>query len=226
MSPEIILLSFLLVTVPIGVGGVWLARHLLNKHVSTHRPVFAPSTPKDSWYGYGFVTLACLMAILVFGMQVFDLAYPLIRPISEITRYNGSNAELLLTLSVIAAFVAARYISYLRVLFFSFLLVFLLLLFLFGRDVVNVQWDTSKPAKFVGTIVARNASTGGRKSGSPSDYYLHVVPAPGAPIVQIPVSAETYRTAVVGDGVSLEIREGFFAKRWASGKVLVLPKTR
>jgi hypothetical protein len=226
MSPNLVLLLYFLITVPIAVAGVWFVRRLLVKHNNWKGPMFAPTTPKDSRYGYGFVTLAGLMTIVVMGMNAFDLAYPWIRPISEIASYNGSYAELSVTLLVLSGFVVARYISYLRVLFFSFLLVFLLLIFLFGRDVANVQWDTSEPAQFIGTIVDKKISTGGRKSASPADYSLHVKVNASGSTFDIPVSSEIWQVAMVGDSLSVETREGFFKKRWASGKVVVLKKAR
>ena len=105
-------------------------------------------------------------------------------------------------------------------------LVFLLLIFLFGRDVANVQWDTSEPAQFIGTIVDKKISTGGRKSASPADYSLHVKVNASGSTFDIPVSSEIWQVAMVGDSLSVETREGFFKKRWASGKVVVLKKAR
>lgn len=226
MSPEVIFLLFLLIAVPICVAIVWYVRHLLNKYDNWKGPFFAPSTAKDTPYGYGCMVLVCLMPVAVMGMHVFDLAYPRIRLISEIAPYNGSYVELSVTMLVLLAFVATRYISVLRVLFFSFLLAFLLLAFLFARDVANVQWDTSTPVQFTGTVVDKKVTTGGRKSGSPVDYSLYVKSPTNAETFEIPVSRETLQTAAVGDSVSVETRDGFFKRRWASGRVAVLKPTR
>lgn len=226
MSPEVILLLFLLIAVPICVAVVWYVRHLLNKYDNWKGPVFAPTTAKDSPYGYGFMVMVCLTPVAVMGMHVFNLAYPWIRPISEITPHNGPYVELSVTMLVLLAFVATRYISVFRVLFFSFLLVFLLLAFLFGRDVANVQWDTSTPVQFTGTVVDKKVTTGGRKSGSPVEYSLYVQSHANGETFEVPVSQETLQTAAVGDSVSVETRDGFFKRRWASGRVAVLKPTR
>jgi hypothetical protein len=226
MSPEVIFLIFLAVTVPMGVALVWGVRRLLYKHDNWKGLTFAPTTIKDHPYGYGSAILVFLMMVVVMGMRAFDLEHAWIRQTSEITPYNGSYAELLVPAFVIAALVAARYFSILRVLFFAFALLFLVLLFLLGRDSVNVQWDTSPPAQFLGTIINKKVVAGSRKSGAPDDHYLHATSSGDKQTIEIPVPAETYRAAAVGDEISLEVHGGYFNRRWANAKVAVLRKAQ
>jgi hypothetical protein len=127
---------------------------------------------------------------------------------------------------VIAVFVAARYFSILRVLFFAFALLFLILAFQLGRDIANVQWDTGAPVNFTGTIVNKKTIAGGRKSGAPDDHYLYAMSSDDKRTVQIPVSAETYRAAAVSDEISLEVHGGYFNRKWANARMAVLRSMR
>jgi hypothetical protein len=96
--------------------------------------------------------------------------------------------------------------------------------FQFGRDIANVYWDTSTSVQFVGTITNKKVVAGGRKSGAPDDYYLHALPRSDNRPVQIPVTAQTYQAAAVGDEISLEVHGGYFNRKWANGTTAVLRK--
>ena len=230
MSTEMILSVLLAIVILICIAGVWAVRRLLKnieKNIDVSKPpFFAPYTENDAVFWHHLVILFLLLPILAVGMYAFGLSHAWIRPVSEITKYNGSYAELWVPGILFGAIVVARYVSPIRVVFFLGLIVLVAGVCQFLRDVANVNWDSSEPVPFSGTIVKKQGSSGSNKAGTPKDYYFHVAAHPDKTVFEVPVPLETFQVAAVGDSIFVPVRAGYFGKKWASGNVAVAPKAR
>lgn len=179
---------------------------------------FAPVTSKDKPFGIAIVIMLCVTPVILWFGNWFDVTYPRIYRISELTPYQGSSAEVIVLLIGIGFFLAARYFSPIRVFFVYVLSVQLLLLSVFGREICNVVFTNDDGKKIVATIAKKDKdkSGGGRKSPSVISYYLQIVPTDNSATLQFSVPYEYYEATAVGNTITLNVHRGFFGRDWIS----------
>lgn len=180
---------------------------------------FAPVTSKDKPFGIAIVIMLCVTPVILWFGNWFDLTYPRIYRISELTPYRpGSSAEVILLLLGIGFFLAARYFSPIRVFFVYVLSVQLFFLSVFGREICNVVFTIDDGKKIVATIAKKEMvkSGGGRKSVSVISYYLQIVPPDNSATLQFSVPYEYYEATSVGNTITLNAHRGFFGRDWIS----------